>query len=225
MSNTNTDQDPAPPRTKREFAVEVLRKAIRSGRYAPGQPLRQVQLMEDLGLGSTPVREAILELLTRGLLVQESHRSVRVADLDRGRLTDIYRVRALVEMEAVRLATAKISDGGIAAMKRLLDAMHRSQAAGDLTSVAEADFAFHRTLYRAADNPVLLDVIDQLWTSFPGNILWNIPGRVQQSLKEHDEILGAVIRRDPSAAAYAIEKHLLTGLSALESHIADGTES
>ena len=50
-------------RTKREVAIDTLREAISSGRYVSGQSLRQVQLVQDLGLGSTPVREAVLELL------------------------------------------------------------------------------------------------------------------------------------------------------------------
>src|SRR5213078_4614356 len=79
-------------RTKREVALDSLQNAIRLGHYSPGQPLRQFQLVKDLGLGSTPVREAVLELLARGILVQESHRSVRVAELDLDRLRNIYRV-------------------------------------------------------------------------------------------------------------------------------------
>src|SRR5947209_8172654 len=106
-------------RTKREVALDSLQNAIRLGRYAPGQPLRQFQLVQDLGVGSTPVREAVLELLARGILVQESHRSVRVADLDLDRLRNIYRVRALLETEAARLGTARISDEALARMREI----------------------------------------------------------------------------------------------------------
>ena len=207
------------PRTKREFAVSTLREALRAGQYAPGQILKQAQIMEDLGLGSTPTREAILELLARGLLVQESHRSVRVAELDRARLANIYRVRSLLEMEAARLGAARITPDRVAEMKRLLTSMQQAKLSDDLASVAEADLAFHRVLYHASGNPVLLDLIDQLWSSFPGNILWNIPGRTAASLLEHAEILNAVAGRDPSATAFAIEKHLMSGHAALEAHI------
>ena len=63
-----------PFQTKRELAVARVKDAIMLGRYRPGQPLRQVQLMADLGLGATPAREAVLELVAKGLLVHESHR-------------------------------------------------------------------------------------------------------------------------------------------------------
>src|SRR5713226_9346481 len=126
-------------RTKREAAIDTLREAIRSGRYAPGQSLSQVQLVQDLGLSSTPAREAVLELLARGVLVQESHRSVRVAELDLDRLRDIYRVRALLETEAARLGTAKITDQAIGHMKELLQRMGGATRTGDIPSAVRAD--------------------------------------------------------------------------------------
>jgi len=207
-------------RTKREIAIDTLRTAINSGRYAPGQSLRQVQLVKDLGLGSTPVREAVLELLARGILVQESHHSVRVAELDLDRLRDIYRVRALLETEAAQLGTAKIADEAIGVMKTQLQHMGEGKRAGNIDAVAAADMNFRHTLFAAAGNQILFDLIEQTWNLFPGNILWNIPGRIAQSIKEHRTILDAVVQRDPTAAGYAVENHLLSALAALEAHVA-----
>jgi DNA-binding GntR family transcriptional regulator len=212
---------PATPvfRTKREVALDSLQNAIRLGRYAPGQPLRQFQLVQDLGVGSTPVREAVLELLARGILVQESHRSVRVADLDLDRLRNIYRVRALLETEAARLGTARISDDSIERMRALVRQMGVAKRKGDMEAAIQADYGFREILYTASDNPILLDLIQQCWNLFPGSVLWNIPGRVAQSIKEHQLMLEAVARRDPTAAAYSVENHLLRALAALEAHV------
>ena len=154
-------------RTKRELAIDTLRTAINSGRYAPGQSLRQVQLVKDLGLGSTPVREAVLELLARGVLVQESHHSVRVVELDLDRLRNIYRVRALLETEAAQLGTAKISDDAIGVMKAQLQRMSDGKRSGDIDAVAAADMSFRLTLFAAAGNPILFDLIEQTWNLFP----------------------------------------------------------
>ncbi len=206
-------------RTKREAAIGTLREAIQSGRYAPGQQLRQTQLMADLGLGSTPVREALLELLARGVLVQESHHSVRVAELDLPRLRNIYRVRCLLETEAAQIGTAKLSEPQLAAMRAQLRRMDGARRAGDPAEAARADLEFRRTLYVAADNPILLDLIDQVWLSFPGSILYGIPGRLAQSIKEHHEILEAVARRDPTAAGFCVQKHLLAALDVLEGYV------
>jgi DNA-binding GntR family transcriptional regulator len=109
--------------TKREVAVAKVKDAILAGRYRPGQALRQVQLMADLDLGATPAREAVLELVAKGLLVHESHRGMRVAGLDAERVRHVYSVRALLESEAARLSAAVASD---AAIERA-----RARAAGD----------------------------------------------------------------------------------------------
>ncbi len=213
------DQPAASFRTKRALALGTLRDAIQSGRYAPGQPLRQTQLMADLGLGSTPVREAMLELLARGVLVQESHHSVRVAELDLPRLRNIYRVRCLLETEAAQLGTAKLSAAGLATMKAQVRRMEAGRRAGDTAEAARADLAFRRTLYAAADNPMLLEFIDQAWLSFPFSILYSIPGRLAQSIREHRQILDAVGRRDPTAAGVCVQQHLLGALDVLEDHV------
>ena len=165
------------------------------------------------------MREAVLELLARGILVQESHRSVRVAELDLDRLRNIYRVRALLETEAARLGTARISDEAIARMRALVQQMSVARRKGDMESAIQADYAFRALLYTASENPILVDLIQQCWNLFPGSVLWNIPGRVDQSIKEHRVILDAVLRRDPTAAAYSIENHLRSALAALEAHV------
>ena len=86
-------------RTKREVALDSLQKAIRLGRYAPGQPLRQIQLVKDLGVGSTPVREAVLELLAPAVGAQAAVKvevAVRVLHpVDAHGLRGDDRVRAL----------------------------------------------------------------------------------------------------------------------------------
>lgn len=129
-------------RTKRGVAIENLRDAIQSGRYAPGQQLRQTQLMADFGLGSTPVREAVLELLARGVLVQESHHSVRVAELDLPRLRNIYRVRCLLETEAAQLGTPRLTEPDLALMRQQLSRMKDAGRAGNPAEAAHGDLKF-----------------------------------------------------------------------------------
>lgn len=211
---------PAQFRTKRELAIGTLRDAIQTGRYTPGQSLRQSQLMADLGLGSTPVREAMLELLARGVLVQESHHSVRIAEFDLPRLRDIYRVRCLLETEAAQLGTAKLAGPGLADMRAQVRRMDAARRAGDHAEAARADIAFRRTLYEAADNAFLLDLIDQAWLAFPAYILHGIPGRLAQSIKEHRQIVDAVARRDPAEAGARVRTHLLNALEVLETYVA-----
>ena len=201
--------------TKREVAIARMKDAILLGRYRPGQLLRQVQLMADLGLGATPAREAALELVARGLLVHESHRGVRVADVDPERAAQVYQVRALLEAEAARLAARGADDAAVAQLTRHVEAMERACAAGDRKRLAVADERFHRLLAERAGNPVLTRQIEQLWELFPRYMLWRKRERVAESLREHRLILRHIARRDADAAAAAVCAHILHGLDAL----------
>jgi DNA-binding GntR family transcriptional regulator len=208
-------------RTKREHAVAKVRGAIMDGRYRPGQPLRQVQLMADLDLGATPAREASLELVAKGLLVHESHHGIRVATLDAGRVAQVYRVRALLESEAARLAAASATPATIARVRDIMRTMAAAYAAGDLRATGEADARFHRTLYEGAGNPMLLALIEQMWDQFPRYMLRQRPARVRQSIAEHRAIAAAFARRDAPATARAVARHIHNGLAAFEAILAD----
>ena len=201
--------------TKREVAIARMKDAILLGRYRPGQLLRQVQLMADLELGATPAREAALELVARGLLVHESHRGVRVADVDPERASHVYSVRALLEAEAARLAARDADDVAVERLRRAVEAMERACEAGDRKRLALADERFHRLLADGARNPVLTRQIEQLWEQFPRYMLWRNRERVAESLREHRAILRRFAERDADAVAAAVRDHILHGLDAL----------
>ncbi len=205
--------------TKRELAAEVLREAILSGRYGPGERLRQNQIARELGLSATPVREALRELHAQGLVVHESRRSVRVAEVDLDDLRELYAVRSVLESFAARLSVPGLADGAVARLTALQADMEAALAAGRMRAVQSADKEFHALLYGTAENRHLAALIDQLWESFPRYLLWLVPGRTENSIKEHRRMLQAARRRDGARAARAVEAHLRSALQvALRSH-------
>jgi DNA-binding GntR family transcriptional regulator len=207
-----------PYRTKREIAIAALRDAVLSGRYPAGVRLEQNRIAAELGLSPTPVREAFRELLARGLLVQQAHHSVRVAEINLDDLRHLYSVRSLLEAEAARLAAAAIDDATLAELRRLHAAMAKGVQAQDDRRVQDADARFHALLYRASGNPYLADLIAEMWSSFPRYLLWVVPGRTDRSIAEHGAILDAALRRDPEAAAAAVRHHLQAALATLEAN-------
>ncbi len=210
--------------TKREIAIKALREAILSGRYRAGERLGQNDVAAELGLSATPVREAFRELLSQGLLVQRTHHSVRVADIDLNELRQLYEVRGLLEGEAACLAVGRMDDGAVAELRRHFQAMQRARRSGDESAVQAADEAFHGLLYGAAGNAVLSNLIGQLWSSFPRYMLWAIPGRAEQSIAEHRRMLEAVEARDPLAAADAVRHHLRCAFAAVQASFGAKTE-
>ncbi len=206
----------APFLTKREIAVAKVKDAILLGRYRPGQALRQVQLMADLDLGATPAREAVLELVAKGLLVHESHRGMRVAGLDAARVRHVYTVRAMLEAEAARAAAGAATDAAIDRARRALQGMKSALAANDLKKLSGADGRFHQALYEDAGNPVLLALIEQMREQFPRYMLWRSAARVRQSIDEHEKIFERFALRDGAGAARAVRQHILNALDAFD---------
>src|SRR5262249_16579706 len=159
-------------RTKRELAIAALREAVITGRYRAGASLAQNEVAAELGLSATPVREAFRELLAQGLLVQRAHHSVRVAEVDLEALRQIYHVRARLEAHATSLGVKRMSASPRAELRRLHADMDRAQRRGDEAAVRVADEAFHSLLYATAGNAPLVNLIGQLWSSFPRYQLW-----------------------------------------------------
>ncbi len=102
-----------------------------------------------------------------------------------------------------RSSGQKVSEAGLAAMKARLRWMEAGKRSGNAAEAARADLEFRRTLYAAADNPILLGFIDQAWLSLPFSILYSIPGRLAPSIKEQHQVLDAVGRRDRPRRASA----------------------
>jgi len=201
--------------TKKDFALARIRELIRRGDYLPGARLRQAAVASDLGLSLTPVREALGELQTQGLVESVQHRGYRVVDPDPGRLAELYAARRVVESAAARAAARRLGGRRLDRLAELLEAMTAAEAAGDRGAMAAADEAFHHTLYAAGGNRYLLDSIAALWDAFPRHALWSIAGRPRVSLREHAAILDAARAGKPKKLARAIAAHLDDALAAL----------
>ncbi len=204
--------------TKKQIATERLRHAIRSGRYALGQPLRQNDIATDLGLSSTPVREALAELAVSGLVVYEEHRGARVTTLDIARVEQVYAARRLIEREAAKLAFRNIGPADIKTLDRLCADMTQALAREDFEALAHADEAFHDHIRNACGNPYLVSAVEHLMHSFPRYFIWNIGGRMKQSMREHREMVQALKTKDRTRFVQAVTDHLDHSLQTVRDH-------
>jgi DNA-binding GntR family transcriptional regulator len=208
-------------RSKKELAKEQVLDAIRTGRYRPGDRLRQNQIARDLGLSSTPVREALSELQSNGVLVHETHRGVRVASLDAARVRQVYQARTAIERETARLAFPRIDAAVVRRLKKLLGQMRRDQRAGRMEALSAADEAFHLAMFEASGNPYLMAAIRALWDSFPRYLIWRLEGRLARSADEHERMVATLEGGDAAAFLDAVEAHLDNSLAAILDDLAE----
>jgi DNA-binding GntR family transcriptional regulator len=149
-------------RTKTEAAYYLVREMVLDGRLAPGTDLDQEALSRELGLSTTPVREALRRLEAEGLVSQRAHFAIRIPELSRQDFGDIYFVRLRLEPEAARCAchNHEIFEQTCATLSSSLTA-----PAGTVSPVERQQINrnFHSAIYSASGNQTMTGILDSLW--------------------------------------------------------------
>lgn len=146
-------------RTASDLAYSALRQAIVTGQLAPGEKLGQEELARSLGLSREPVRSAILQLASDGLVEVHPHRGAVVQSLSIDHIREIYELRLLLERRAIELGIGAMTPERLARLERAgsrLDRSPRSPASVRLRT------AFYDLLYDGERSPVMVAMIDRL---------------------------------------------------------------
>ena len=208
-----------------EEAFGKLVQAITSGEFQPGQKLSEAQLARQLGISRGPLREALGRL--EGRLVMRTPRiGVRVIDFSAEDLEQLFIVREALEGMAARLAAERMPATELARLQDLL-AHHANQpelASGSAYHQYSQDQDFHFAIVRGARCERLERMLlDELYYQLRIQRLRSStrPGRAQQALTEHREIVAALASRNPDAAEGTMRRHIrnarLSSVSALMS--------
>lgn len=205
-------------KTKTALAVEALREAITRGQIKPGERLKVAYLSDLLGMSPTPIREAVRILQAEGLIDHEPHHTVSVADLAAEDAQELYLLRGMLEELATRLAVPRLSEADLAHLKDLESQMRAAQESGDDAGMARVNAQWHLHLYHASGTKYLQEFILRLWSRFPWDTIWIIPGRREKSWAQHTEIMKAIEARDAEAAARLMREHVLSGQTSVIDH-------
>jgi DNA-binding GntR family transcriptional regulator len=138
---------------------EHLRREILAGRFRPGARLGLVDLADELGTSTMPVRAAIARLNTEGLAHKLRSRGSIVAPLEIEDFEEIQAIRAGIEAFAARLGVERIDDDGIASMRRLLERLEAASATEQLDEYLDLEWEFHAVCYAAARRERLLELV------------------------------------------------------------------
>jgi len=201
-----------PHKSLRAAAYAAIREAIVSGALRPGQRLVEVELAQQLGISRAPVREALRQLETEGLVIAEPHRGAHVADLSQQDLWEIYTLRAAVEGLAVRLVASDPQPEVVQELERLVGRMRTAAARGRRRELSRFDIQFHETICKAAKHGRLLEA----WRGMQARVRMFVSMTSQyrlpldQVVRYHEEVLEAIRRGDPGAAEALLTDHILT---------------
>ncbi|GAA4078375.1 GntR family transcriptional regulator [Actinomadura miaoliensis] len=207
------------PPTAQQFVLGELRRAITTGRLRPGAPIRQDALAEELGVSRVPLREALKTLQGEGLVSYRAHRGYFVEELSLDDLREVYRIRELLEAEAVRQAVAHLTDDDLDVLEKAQREVERASAAADVLDMAAANRTFHMTLYECARMPRLTRMIASLWdaTDAYRSIYYGDDHNRRRVIDEHRAALDALRARDPDRAIDILDVHRAHAVTTLES--------
>lgn len=196
-----------------ELVAEVLREAITSGHLKANDPLPQQEIAAQLDVSHIPVREALRQLQSEGLVTFRPNYGATVTGHTPEEIREIYEIRVILETAAVRRAAPLLSDAALAEAEKILKAAERAR---DDAGWGAHDLDFHRLIYRLDDRPHLRDLIDGLLRRV--DRYWLSHGLMLKHRHEfeadHRRLLAAMRARDGERAAKLLERHL-TGAAEL----------
>lgn len=191
-------------------AYYAIRELIVTLGLAPGSVVSERELMERLGVGRTPVREALRDLAREGLVDVFPRRGMFVSRVDVGHLADLSEVRLVLEPRAARLAAERRNEADREQAEALLDELSRSAAAGDERRLIDLDQRIHRHVYRCVHNPFFEATLEEYYV-LTLRIWFLALDRVERlgdAIREHHEILEAIRDGDPGRAERVMRSHV-----------------
>jgi DNA-binding GntR family transcriptional regulator len=190
--------------------AETIREAIRGGELRPAELYSVNQLAEQLGVSRTPVREALLGLVDAGMVRFERNRGFRVVRRDPRHIAEVFHLRLLLEVPAVRVAARQADPVLLDKLRAELSAMRAAAADHDEPRFMRHDRAFHHAMLASAGNGMLAALVENLReiTITVGASTVDQSRTLGDIAVEHEPILDAVARDDPDGAAAAMCAHL-----------------
>ncbi|NVO12627.1 MAG: GntR family transcriptional regulator [Rhodoplanes sp.] len=196
----------------RDKAYALIKQRILELQFKPGERLREDSIADEISMSRTPVREAINQLATEGLVVNVPRKGLFCASVSREEFLDFLRIREALETIAVQCCVERITEAEIDRLAAILDDYETALTAGDLKTASALDTHFHKSIAECSRNRKLIRFISEiedfmrLARSKERPDLG--PAEKALSIAQHRAILRCIRERDEVAAADAIRENI-----------------
>ena len=201
--------------TVSSIVYERIREFVLTGRFLPGQWLREKELIEILGVSRTPIREAFRRLEQEQLVESVPRYGFRVRTFSKKEICDFFELRAELEGMAAGLAAERATNQALLAIAKALEQARTSLDEGDSADVIQANNLFHDTVAEASGNQALVLCLKQLraGVNLQRVLTWSKhKERPSVTLSQHYEIYLAIKDKDSQRANMTARKHVLDSL-------------
>jgi len=198
----------------RDKVYSILSKAIFRGDLKPGQRLVESKLAKLMKVSRTPIREAIIELVQKGLAVPSPPRGVKVAPLPTTEgLTEFYDINSVLRGLAARKAVRNITPLQIKHLQEIILQSEQSLKEGSLKEIFKLNKKFHQIIEKSCNNKELAFLLDDIYKRSRERFseILSRKKRQKESIDEHRIILEALIKKDEELAERLMKKHIENG--------------
>ena len=192
-----------------EEAFEIIRSDIMSLRIPPDTRISIENLVRELGVSQTPIREALSMLEAMGLVTKRHFIGYCSApQLNRKQLDQLYEVRVLIEPYAARCAAERMSTSELGALTQHAESMNPGDTRTSYDRFADQDSELHDLIAAGSGNPIIQEALSRLHSHLHIFRLRFHSEVATEAVNEHAKLIDALQRRDPAAAEAAMREHI-----------------
>lgn len=190
--------------------ADRLREQIYQHQLKPGDAIDEMALSERFGISRTPLREALKVLNSEGLIELIPRKGSFVRSMDIAELNELFPVMAVLEGLCAREAVENCTPRDLQQLEKMHDKLEQHAARGNIDAYYEQNFVFHQAVQDLSANKWLQRIIGDLRKvlRLARHMQLTIPGRLQESLEEHRQIMTAFRKHDPDMADQTMQHHL-----------------
>ncbi len=192
-------------------AMNYIRDAIVRGELKAGEHIKEIYIAETLKISRAPVREAMAELCSMGLLQSEPHKGISVASPSAKRIMDVYTLNGVLEGYGVSQTIHLLEEHDFRHLQCVIEDMEEvAYGSGDLHKISDLDFELHDTLLSKVDNEALLGVVHKFYRSAEHLLLyhqWAEADDPKVFYARHKELYDVACSRDPLKIEDALREH------------------
>lgn len=190
--------------------ADRLRSEIYRHALQPGDPIDEKALCDRYGISRTPLREALKVLSSEGLIELVPRKGSFVRSMDIDELNEMFPVMAVLEGLCAREAVENCAAEDLKQLEDMHQTLEKYAASGDIDNYYETNFEFHQAIQDLSGNRTLQRTIGDLRKvlRLARHMQLTMPGRLQQSLEEHRQIMLAFRKHDPDLADQNMQAHL-----------------
>ena len=205
-----------------EQVYRQLCSAILSGAFAPQERINLRSLASDLQVSVTPVREAVLRLISDGVLQATEKNAIIVPEIRRPDLVEIFEIRCLLEGALAEAAAKKLDEVDLEFLRTTQHEFLEALSAKEYRSALRLNALLHFRIYRRAELPVRLKMVEALWLRIGPTLhhMYPILQRDRINHRSHETMIEQARRRDPQGLRKAVIADLNASEQALHQYLA-----